>query len=46
MAQPWKKKTGGEAIALISTDNEIKDNVIDQIKKLLVIQVKLNFNES
>ena len=43
-----RKKSGGEAIALISTDNEIKDNVIDQIKKIpLVIQVKpLTFNES
>ena len=43
-----RKKSGGEAIALISTDDEITDNVIDQIKKIpLVIQVKpLTFNES
>ena len=43
-----RKSSGGEAIALISTDNEIKNSVIEQIKKLpLVIQVKpLTFNES
>ena len=43
-----RKRSGGEAIALISTDNEIKNSVIEQIKKLpLVIQVKpLTFNDS
>ena len=43
-----RKNSGGEAIALISTDNPIDKNAIDQIKKLpLVIQAKtLTFNES
>ncbi len=43
-----RKNSGGEAIALISTDNEIKDKVIEEINKIpLVIQAKpLTFNES
>ena len=42
-----RKNTGGEAIALISTDNPIDDNILESIKKLpLVIQAKtLTFNE-
>jgi len=43
-----RKESGGEAIALISTDNPIDEKVIDQIKKIpLVIQAKpLTFNGS
>ena len=42
-----RKDSGGEAIALISTDNPIEEKVLDSIKKLpLVIQAKtLTFNE-
>ncbi|EMH79906.1 phosphoglycerate dehydrogenase [alpha proteobacterium HIMB114] len=42
-----RKDSGGEAIALISTDNPIEEKVLDGIKKLpLVIQAKtLTFNE-
>ena len=42
-----RKVSGGEAIALISTDNPIEEKVLDSIKKLpLVIQAKtLTFNE-
>jgi len=43
-----RKESGGEAIALISTDNPIDEKVIDEIKKIpLVIQAKpLTFNGS
>ena len=43
-----RKENGGEAIALISTDNAIEENVISEIKKIpLVIQAKpLTFNGS
>ncbi len=42
-----RKNTGGEAIALISTDNPIDHNILESIKKLpLVIQAKtLTFND-
>ncbi len=42
-----RKTSGGEAIALISTDNPIDDKVLESIKKLpLVIQAKtLTFDE-
>jgi len=42
-----RKKSGGEAVALISTDSEIEKTVIESIKKIpLVIQAKyLSFNE-
>ena len=42
-----RKNTGGEAIALLSTDNPIEEKVIDSIKKIpLVIQAKtLTFDE-
>ena len=42
-----RKESGGEAIALISTDNFIDDAVIEKIKKLpLVIQAKyIQFDE-
>ena len=42
-----RKNTGGEAIALLSTDNAIEEKVIDSIKKIpLVIQAKtLTFDE-
>jgi len=42
-----RKKSGGEAVALISTDSEIGKTVIESIKKIpLVIQAKyLNFDE-
>ena len=42
-----RKDSGGEAIAIISTDNPIEEKVLDSIKKLpLVIQAKtLTFNE-
>ncbi len=42
-----RKSSGGEAIALISTDTLVDQKIIEQIKKLpLVLQVKyLSFNE-